>query len=492
MQHALVWFRSDLRTSDNPALHHAVSDARGHAGSGGVIAVFIISPGQWREHDWAPVKVDFILRHLRELSASLSRLNIPLLIRTTPRFAGQPRLLLDLARERGCGALYFNEEYEVNEARRDGAVKDLFAGHGLSVRSFTDQCLVTPGELRTGEGRPYTVFTPFKKALYSRLLARGRLVPLPVPKKLPAMPAGITPSPVPARVEGFASSVDAALWPAGEQAAHQRLRRFIEARIRDYKVNRDFPALDATSMLSPWFTAGAITHRQAIAAALEANQGRCDVGDPGLVHWISEVAWREFYRHIIVAFPRVCMGRAFKPLTERIRWNDNEAHFAAWCEGRTGVPIVDAGMRQLLATGWMHNRVRMITAMYLTKDLFIDWRRGERHFMRHLIDGDLASNNGGWQWSASTGTDAAPYFRIFNPITQSRRFDPRGEYIRRYVPELAGLDGGDDGQGPIHDPSSLPALLRSRLDYPEPLVDRAAVKDRVLAAFQAIGTGVGR
>lgn len=480
----LVWFRADLRTHDHPALHHAARDS-----GGAVVAAFIVSPQQWRRHDWAGVKVNFMLRSLRALSESLAKLNIPLVIDQTPLFAGQPGLVLDIARRHGCGAVYFNEEYEINEASRDGAAKDLLSATGLSVRSFTDQCLVAPGELRTGEGRPYTVFTPFRKALYKTLAGRGELTPLPAPARQSAVPGGAKPSRIPDRVDGFDDDdVPADLWPAGEQAALRRLDAFVETKLAGYKDRRDYPAEDATSTLSPYLAIGAVTHRQCVAAALEANNGRYDTGDPGAVSWISEVAWREFYRHIVVAFPRVCMHRAFKPATERIRWNDNPEHFDAWCNGRTGVPIVDAGMRQLREMGWMHNRVRMITAMYLTKDLFLDWRLGERHFMRHLIDGDLASNNGGWQWSASTGTDAAPYFRIFNPISQSRRFDPEGDYIRRYVPELRDLDG-NGGSGPIHDPSELSPLERARLDYPEPLVDRSLVKDRVVEAFRALSAG---
>jgi deoxyribodipyrimidine photo-lyase len=355
----------------------------------------------------------------------------------------------------------------------------------MTARSFTDQCLITPGDLRTAEGRPYTVFTPFKKSLYKALQERTPITPLPPPRKQPSMPPGIRPSAVPDHLDGFASTVPADLWPAGEREALKRLNSFSAKGLRDYKERRDFPATDGTSTLSPYLAVGSLTHRQCIAAALDANHNRFDSGNPGAVAWISEVAWREFYRHILVAFPRVSMHRAFKPATERIRWSDNDSHFQAWCDGRTGVPIVDASMRQLRSTGWMHNRVRMITAMYLTKDLFIDWRRGEQHFMRHLIDGDLASNNGGWQWSASTGTDAAPYFRIFNPITQSRRFDPDGEYIRRYVPELRDLVGAA-GKGPIHDPSDLPPLARAQLDNPTPIIDRAKVKARVLEAFGAI------
>ncbi len=198
--------------------------------------------------------------------------------------------------------------------------------------------------------------------------------------------------------------------------------------------------------------------------------------------WITELIWREFYRHILVGFPRVSRHQPFRLETRRLEWSGNEEHFDAWKEGRTGVPIVDAAMRCLRATGWMHNRLRMITAMHLTKDLFLDWRRGERWFMRNLIDGDLASNNGGWQWSASTGTDAAPYFRIFNPVSQSRKFDPDGAFIRAWVPELRDLAGGE-----IHDPSSLPELARARIDYPAPIVNHTQARERAIAAFKALG-----
>ncbi len=475
----LMWFRADLRTHDNPALHHAARDSEA-----GVIAVFIICAEQWAMHDWAPIKVDFILRHLAVLSHALKKLNISLLIIEESTFAGVPARLLHLAQEHQCDTLHFNDEYELNESRRDEAVINLFQQRGLRARSFLDQCLAQPGEVRTGEGRYFTVFSPFKRALYTYLTHNGGIEVLPEPK--PQKPLGHSSTPVPTSVVGFDSHFTAELWPAGEGVAMSRLKRFVASSISHYKSRRDFPAINGTSVLSPYLAVGSITHRQSVAAALAANGGHYDKGDDGTVHWISEIAWREFYRHILVGFPRVCMHRAFKPSTEHIRWSNNEAHFQAWCEGKTGVPIVDAGMRQLQTTGWMHNRVRMIVAMYLTKDLFIDWRKGEQHFMRHLIDGDLASNNGGWQWSASTGTDAAPYFRIFNSITQSRKFDPEGNYIRTYVPELADLDGGSEGDGPVHDPSEIPLLLRNRLDYPATLVDRASVKDRVMKAFQSL------
>lgn len=494
---ALVWFRNDLRVSDNTALHAAAHEV-GREGS--VVGLFLLSPDQWNEHDWSGVKVELIRRSLEVLSAVLAALNIPLLIVPAPRFRDAPAVIVRLAREHACDSLHFNHEYELNERRRDDAVNGACAKVGIRTHGHHDQVLLPPGEVRTGEGKFYTVFSPFKRAYYKMLEDRGLSTGsarsadgvarvLPTPSKF--KPTGIAPSPVPASISGFSTTIPATRWPAGEHAARKRLKLFIDTAIGTYKARRDHPAIDATSVLSPYLSIGCISPRECLHAALGVTGGKLDspaASLAGATHWISELIWREFYRHILVGFPRVCMGKAFKPATDRIRWSDNDNHFQAWCQGRTGVPIVDAGMRQLLTTGWMHNRVRMIVAMYLTKDLFIDWRKGERHFMRHLVDGDLAQNNGGWQWSASTGTDAAPYFRIFNPITQSRKFDPDGTYIRTYVPELAGLDGGgESGEGPIHDPTELPSLLRSQLDYPEPVVDRASVKDRVLQAFQGLG-----
>lgn len=482
---ALMWFRSDLRIADNTALWHASRDTLSEGGgkTGSIIAVYTITPDQWASHGMAPVKVDLILRTLRELSAELGALNIPLRILTLPRFADVPVALLALAREVRARAVYFNKEYEINEVRRDEAVTEALADEEISTHAFDDQTVVPPGVLRTGEGRWYTVFTPFKKSWIKRLEADGIPEMLPKPKKQPSMP--VKSDAVPSQIKGFEPWPRPELWPAGEKAAMKRLRRFVEKSIGAYKDQRDIPGIDGTSTLSHHLSIGSISPRQCLHAALAANKGKLDGPDKssagGATHWISELVWREFYRHLMAAYPRLCMGRAFKPETELLQWRDDPASFDAWREGRTGVPLVDAAMRSLLRTGWMHNRLRMVVAMYLTKDLLIDWRHGERHFMRHLVDGDLAQNNGGWQWSASTGTDSAPYFRIFNPISQSRKFDPDGTFIRCWVPELADLDNET-----IHNPSELPLLLRSTVKYPEPIVDRALVKDRVLSAFQAI------
>jgi deoxyribodipyrimidine photo-lyase len=476
----LIWFRTDLRVSDNTALLAACKACKD-----GVVALFIISPGEWRAHDWAPVKVDLVLRTLAELSASLAKLNIALRIIECASPKDIPSALLGVAESHGCDGLFFNREYELNEARRDEKVAAAFTEAGRKVHAYHDQVYAAPGDVRTGGGTYFTVFTPFKKALYAHMLRSGLPESVATPRALPAMVG--TPDPVPAAVAGFESHIPASLWPAGEAHARKRLSTFVERSLLSYKARRDFPAdAEGTSKLSPYLNIGTISCRQCLHAAIAANpvpaaRSPLDSGSEGAVHWISELVWREFYIHIMVGYPRVCMNRAFQKPTESIRWNENAAHFEAWKQGRTGVPIVDAAMRQLATTGFMHNRLRMIAAMYLTKNLFLDWRLGEAFFMRYLVDGFLASNNGGWQWSASTGTDAAPYFRIFNPVSQSRRFDEQGEFIRRYVPELRDLDADT-----IHEPWTLPGLLRQGLDYPQPLVDLSKSRADAIEAFRVV------
>ncbi len=470
----LVWFRSDLRTDDNTALAAAARDA-----TRGVVGVFAVCPQQWQTHDWGDAKVEFVLRNVACLRERLLGLNIPLRIVTAPRFADVPAALQRLAAELDCDAVYANRELEVNEARRDAAVRAALERDGRTVRLFDDQTILPPEAVRTAEGRFFTVFTPFKRAWLARLEAAGEVAPQRPPRRQAELICA--PDEVPEQVPGFDLSRGLPeLWPAGENAALARLGRFIDERIATYKSRRDYPGTAATSRLSPYLSAGVLSPRRCLAEARAANDGYAGERRPGPSCWISELVWREFYRHVLVGFPRVSMGRAFKPATEQIAWRDSPADLAAWQAGRTGVPIVDAGMRQLAAEGWMHNRVRMIVAMFLAKDLLLDWRLGERHFMRHLVDGDLASNNGGWQWSASTGTDAAPYFRIFNPFRQSARFDPHGAYIRAYVPELR-----DVPATALHDPAALAAERRgAAADYPPPICDLRATRARVLAAFR--------
>ncbi len=466
----LIWFRTDLRVQDNSALHAALA-------AGPTLALYIISPGQWRAHDDAPAKVDFWLRNLAELSRALQRLEVPLLIRHADTWAEAPRLVRDLCHEFDIGMVQVNEEYGVNEQERDRLTSERLAADGIVLRRHLDQLLFRPGSLLTRAGGYFQVYSQFRKLCYQRLYSA---MPGCLPAPRPQARMDIASDTPPAAAEGFPTPPDSLrqLWPAGEEAARERLEAFALEELWCYAERRDFPAQAGTSQLSPYLAAGVLSPRQCLHAALRNNQGEFDSGNPGAVSWINELLWREFYKHILVGFPRVSRHRAFRRETEALPWRNAPDELEAWQQGRTGIPIVDAAMRQLLATGWMHNRLRMVVAMFLTKNLLIDWREGERWFMRHLIDGDLAANNGGWQWSASTGTDAAPYFRIFNPISQSERFDPDGRFLRRWLPELTHLDKRD-----IHNPALLGGLFAVD-GYPPPLVDLSASRERALAAFK--------
>ena len=477
----LVWFRTDLRVEDNTALHRARK-----ACTRGLVGVFVVSPGQWAEHDWGTCKVDFVMRCVADLSDRLERLKIPLRILTADRFSDAPAALLGLAEELTCDALYFNREYEVNESRRDDAVRDLFEKNGREAHSFTDQTLLEPGSVRTNDGRPYGVFSPFRKKFTEVWVDRGGSPVLPTPKALEEMVCKPDDVPAPDSIDGFDDPDGLRrpdLWRAGQQEAKRRLSRFCADRIGDYTDDRDTPSIDGTSQVSPYLAAGVLSPRLCVAAALEASGSALEPAWPnkvGAMGWSSEVIWREFYKHLIWAHPRLFMHEPYQKETSKLEWDDDDEKFDAWREGRTGFPIVDAAMRQLAETGWMHNRLRMISAMFLTIDLWLDWRKGERHFMRTLVDGDLASNNGGWQWSASTGTDAQPYFRVFNPTSQSQKFDADGEFIQRFVPELKVVEGKA-----IHEPRAKAGLFED-LDYPAPIVDHKEARVRAIEAFKEL------
>ena len=469
----LVWFRRDLRVQDNRALSEAARTA-----TDGVIAVYAVTPQQWKQHDDAPCKVQFWLANVQSLSQSLAKLNIPLLILKNDTFAELPKKIVALATKHECDGLFLNREYEVNEIRRDDQVATACDLAGIAVQRFHDRVIIPPKEIATKDDRFYKVFTPYRKIWDTKLL--DAMDVLPAPKKQKSLT--IEPDSVPTGVKGFKSSADIdALWPAGEQEAARRLRNFAD-HIAEYSSGRDLPALDGTSTLSGYLAAGVISPRQCAAMALEASGGQINEKDEGARVWVSELAWRDFYAHVMVGFPRVSMHLPFKAKTEAIQWRNNKDDLEAWQEGCTGYPIVDAGMRQLNQTGWMHNRLRMVTAMFLTKHLLIDWRLGERYFMEKLIDGDLAANNGGWQWSASTGTDSVPYFRIFNPFSQSKRFDTEGQFIKQMCPELEAVPAKA-----LHDAGKLTkAIAETGADYPSFVVDYKEGRERALAAFKAL------
>lgn len=440
--HNIVWFRSDLRVYDNPALYTALQ-------KGTVVGVYFLAQKQWDKHDVSPAKRSLIVRQLRELEQQLSELNVPLKIISCEDYSQYSRHLKDLAVSLESASVFYNAEYEWNEKQCTNEVTDQLRTLGVSTSEHHDSCMIQPGQVRTKQGECYKVYSAFKRAfveqhaLYSRPLL-GR----PTPQK-------------PTVVESDISVLDhvqvdakwAARWPEGEHQAHERLNDFIQQSITTYDVTRDVPSLEGTSQLSPYLSIGVLSTTQCMHAALSVTEGRFDGGSNGALVWINELIWREFYRHLLDEYARLSKHKPFKLDTDRLPWKHDPLLFEAWCNGLTGYPIVDAAMRQLNETGWMHNRLRMITAMFLTKHLFIDWRWGERYFMENLVDGDLASNNGGWQWSASTGVDAVPYFRIFNPTRQSQRFDPEGKFIKAYVPELAALD-----KKSIHQPSAQQSL----------------------------------
>jgi deoxyribodipyrimidine photo-lyase len=468
----LVWLRNDLRVSDNPALFNASKNGDG------VVATYLLCEQDLQEHMVAPARVDFIRRSLMALSIALGELNIPLLVLRVQHRKEVGGVLQQLIRQYGVQELFINAEYPLNEFERDKDIAQQLRQQGVSVTRFHDRVIIPPGMIRNGSGEPYKVFTAFKNNWLRQARALP-LQPLTRPRNQPeSLIASSTEKEINQLFEGLLLRDLSRYWPAGESEANRRLKHFIKKHIDDYQQSRDFPALEGTSTLSPYLAIGAVSPRQCVAAALAQNHGEWDSGSEGVTTWISELIWRDFYQHVAVDFPQVCKFKAMQAHTEAFPWRYDKALFESWCAGKTGIPIVDAAMRQLNETGWMHNRLRMVVAMFLSKNLQLDWRMGERYFMEQLIDGDFAANNGGWQWSASTGTDAAPYFRIFNPVSQSQRFDPDGTFIRQYVPELRNLSAKN-----IHLPTAADCR---KTGYPDPIVDLALSRKDTIALFAAL------
>ena len=467
----LVWFRNDLRLADNPALRHACAEA------GEVAALFVISPTQWQQHKMAPIRQQFLLSQVDELGKALAALGIPLHLLRVETFAEMPTALASLSRELGVSQLYANQAIEIDEQRRDLAVSAMLAEQEVSCHWFNGCCVLPPGRVLTGSGEMFKVFTPFSRAWLKALEEDGFVIHrAPAPR---AEPLSWQPLAEREWVDGALSEVTPDLrWPVGEVEAQRRLHAFLEQAVLDYGETRDFPAQAGTSILSPYLAAGIISPRQCVGALQQRLGHRPQSkAEPGFV-WLNELVWREFYRHLLVLVPTLSMNLPFKPETAALPWSWDPVAFAAWCEGRTGYPIVDAAMRCLNATGWMHNRLRMIVASFLTKDLHIHWRLGEDYFMSQLIDGDLAANNGGWQWAAGTGADAAPYFRVFNPTTQGQRFDPEGDFIRTWVAELADIPAAY-----VHQPHDWLRLKGGR-GYPAPMVDHALARVKAIEMFR--------
>ena len=534
----LMWFRRDLRLHDNTALAAICELAhknKAQQNNAQVTALFILTPEQWLEQDMSLVQFDLICRTLAKLATALyEQLHIKLEVITSATFASSIDAVTHLCKAQNITHVAANIEYEVNELWRDDEVSAKLAAIDIEFSRYHDQCILPPNSVTTGDGSMYQVFTPFYKKWQSlletsppqchesqpwddNLSLNNQLDNQLANPSLTAILTSIDQLTGQALkdfqilvADSYAdndTSTDylALLnqtridYPAGEVAARHRLDQFIAEDIGDYDVSRDRPALEATSRLSAYLTIGSISPRlcylqaqkalKAVTALKDINEvmeiTNAFGGAADIQRWISELAWRDFYRHVIAARPDIVRHQAYKRATDqKINWSYDESAFKRWCEGRTGVPLIDAAMRCLNLTGFMHNRLRMVTAMFLTKDLLIDWRWGERYFMQHLIDGDFASNNGGWQWSASVGTDAAPYFRIMNPFSQGKTHDKDAIFIKTWLPELK------DIPAPIlHDEAKLrKALVKGgsyeHIDYPLPMVDHKAARLSAIAEFK--------
>jgi len=468
----LVWFRRDLRSFDHAALHHAVSCCEQ------VHCVFVFDTDIL---DALPSRSDrrvgFIhasLVSLDEALRELAQVDTPVL----HVLHGPAALeIVRLADGLGVDAVFAARDYEPAAIARDRAVSDALAGAGRKFHDFKDQVIFERDEIMTQGGTPYGVFTPYKRA-WLKALEPGHTQAFDMHPAPGQLCAGAAPMPTLAVIGFDAGNLDQLNLPAGMAGGEAMFADFRE-RIGHYKLRRDFPARKGVSYLSVHLRFGTVSVRQLVNFALA-------VGGQGAETWLGELIWREFYQMVLWHRPDV-LTHSFKSEFDALVWDEHPAAFAAWCEGRTGYPLVDAGMRQLNQTGYMHNRLRMVVASFLTKDLGIHWLPGERYFADQLNDYDLAANNGGWQWAASTGCDGQPWFRIFNPVTQSERFDPEGHFIRRYVPELAPVPDKY-----IHAPWTLPPIEQQALgvrigkDYPEPIVDHAAARARTLARFRAV------
>jgi deoxyribodipyrimidine photo-lyase len=454
----LVWLRNDLRLQDNPALHYA-----GKCGT--ICCVYTITPRQWQQHDDAPAKIAFWRARLTELAKELNDKNIPLKLIHADTYQQLPATLLELAEAIGASDLHFNLEYPLNEQERDRKVSQTFTQANITTHTYHGDLVQTPGSVTTQGHGIYHVYSPFARQ-WRKQLSEDELALVRAPTKQSS--TGIDSDSLD-RLWPETHTYRTDLWPISTQAIQQRLKRFAENGMAQYQDTRDIPSIAGTSTLSPYLMCGAISPRQCIAAARESSNYWLEST------WVNELIWREFYRHLTAAYPHLSRSENFKATKQPIPWQNDNKQWQAWYTGTTGYPIVDAAMKQLLQTGWMHNRLRMVVAAFLTKLLLIDWRKGEQFFMQHLIDGDYASNNGGWQWAASTGADAAPYFRIFNPLRQSERFDPEGKFIKKFLPTLEQLD-----KKSIHNPSSE---QRQQCGYPEPIIDYKFARQRALDGY---------
>jgi deoxyribodipyrimidine photo-lyase len=467
---AIVWFRRNLRLDDNVPLDAAL---RAHIA---VVPVFVLDD-HYLDEDDSPPRLAFLAGSLRELESDLSARGSRLLFRKGP--AGEA--LAALARETGADAVYGHLDHEPHGGALAGEARAALAAQGTKLRLLPDLHLVPPGALVTEAGRPFAVYTPYAR----RWREADKPAPVPTPIRVPTPEAVLDPAfpSIPmSRPRAFRVAGAPANPPGGSREGKRLWDAFRAGALSRYAGARDLPGVAGTSRLSPHLRFGTVGIRRLLAEARAVWKDADPAGRKSVDTFVGELAWREFYASILAAFPRV-LTESFRPEFERFPWvsgEEAERRLEAWRDGRTGYPLVDAGMRQLAHEGWMHNRVRMVVASFLTKHLLVDWRRGEALFRSRLADGDPASNNGGWQWSAGCGTDAQPFFRIFNPVLQGERFDPEGSYVKRWVPEIAAWK---DAGKHLHAPWRAAEPPQG---YPAPIVDHPSARAKALAAFATL------
>ncbi|HEY9691209.1 MAG TPA: FAD-binding domain-containing protein [Oculatellaceae cyanobacterium] len=452
----LFWHRRDLRISDNVGLAAARQQTQE------VVGVFCLDPNILQRDDVAPARVTYMMGCLELLQQRYAEVGSELLILFNEPTTAIPKL----AEAVNAKAVFWNWDVEPYAKERDRTILVALKEKGISTQNFWDQLLHSPEEIRSGSGQPYTIYTPFWKNWISKAKATPapalqNAIGLTESEKEAARQAGVVELPT-ARDLGFIWDNNLVISP-GEAAAQAKLNTFCDRAIDQYQEQRNFPAVNGTSQLSAALKFGVIGIRTVWDAIAVLYQNSPESVQASIQTWQQELAWREFYQHAIYNFPELAQG-AYRQAFKNFPWNDNLEHFQAWCEGKTGYPIVDAAMRQMNTIGWMHNRCRMIVASFLTKDLLLNWQLGEKYFMQKLIDGDLSANNGGWQWSASSGMDPKPV-RIFNPASQAQKFDLEGSYIRQWLPELASLDTK------LLITGKITPLERASLGYPAPIVD---------------------
>ncbi|WP_017445127.1 deoxyribodipyrimidine photo-lyase [Gayadomonas joobiniege] len=473
----LVIYRNDLRTYDHAGLDKALASGQP------VIALFQACSKQWRQHELGNYKLGFIWRRLQALKLELKQLKIPLIISEEQTFSAANKALEKWLSNTQFEHLHYSCDYELNERRRDEQIKVLAHRYQVVPHEHHDSVIFAPDEVVKADGDMYQVFTPFKKQWLKQLnqnwpqcYAKPKPQSHAACQQAEAVAASYPLNEFSDPAKKYAQQL--ANWSAEQEAVLQQAACFCREQVADYQKQRDFPALEQTSRLSAAFSLGILSPRQVLNRLLLEQGDRVWQPDSGPAVWLSELVWREFYRHWVALNDTISMGQAVKAEYNNIKWRYNSADFKAWCDGQTGYPIVDAAMRQLNETGWMHNRLRMIAASFLVKDLQIDWRWGEAYFLQNLVDADFAANNGGWQWSASSGYDAAPYFRIFNPTTQSERFDPRGRFIRRFCPELAEVPDKY-----IHQPASYKSEFAGKT-YPAEIVVHKEAREKTLKIYK--------